>query len=190
MSAGVEAHFERERLADGYVSNHTRLWAWRNEIDRAFTGLRSMLADATTLTARERAAIVCATASRLGDSYCSLAWGARFAALAGAPAAAAILCDVEAADITERERALAIWARRVVAAPNETTQTHVDELREAGFNDQQIFDATLLVAFRLAFSTVNDALGAQPDARLAAAAPAEVRAAVTFGRPVAASETP
>jgi alkylhydroperoxidase/carboxymuconolactone decarboxylase family protein YurZ len=35
--------------------------------------------------------------------------------------------------------------------------------------DEEIFDATVFVAFRLAFSTVNDALGARPDLQLAAA---------------------
>ena len=44
---------------------------------------------------------------------------------------------------------------------------------------------TTFVALRLAFATVNDALGAQPDAELAAGAPPAVAAAVTFGRPVA-----
>jgi hypothetical protein len=41
------------------------------------------------------------------------------------------------------------------------------------------------VALRLAFSTINDALGAQPDGALARALPPEVRQAVTYGRPVA-----
>jgi hypothetical protein len=35
---------------------------------------------------------------------------------------------------------------------------------------------------------VNDALGAQPDAELAATAPPAVRDAVTFGRPVSATD--
>ena len=52
-------------------------------------------------------------------------------------------------------------------------------------DDGQIFAVTAFVALRLAFSTVNDALGAQPDALLAQALPAEVREAVSFGRPVA-----
>ena len=43
----------------------------------------------------------------------------------------------------------------------------------------EIFEATAFVAFRLAFSTVNDALGAQPDWQLVAAAPQRVRAAVS-----------
>ena len=43
----------------------------------------------------------------------------------------------------------------------------------------------LFVALRMAFSTVNDALGAEPDPELAATAPAVVRGAVTFDRPPA-----
>lgn len=49
---------------------------------------------------------------------------------------------------------------------------------------QEIFDATVFIAFRLAFSTVNDALGACPDRQLAVAAPASVREAVVYGRGV------
>lgn len=40
------------------------------------------------------------------------------------------------------------------------------------------------MAFRLAFSTVNDALGTRPDHDLAEFAGSPVRPAVTFGRPV------
>ena len=35
-------------------------------------------------------------------------------------------------------------------------------------NDREIFETTAFIAFRLAFSTVNDALGALPDPQLAA----------------------
>ena len=49
----------------------------------------------------------------------------------------------------------------------------------------------MFVAFRLAFSTVNDALGAVPDKQLADAAPEPVRAAVSYGRaPSAALPSP
>jgi len=62
-----------------------------------------------------------------------------------------------------------------------------DEHWRAGYDDGQIFSVTLFVALRLAFSTVNDALGAPPDAELVGRAPASVRTAVTFGRPPAPS---
>ncbi len=45
----------------------------------------------------------------------------------------------------------------------------------------------MLIAWRLAFTAVNAALGARPDAQLAEDAPAAVRDAVTYGRPPAAA---
>ena len=61
----------------------------------------------------------------------------------------------------------------------------VQALRDDGLDDGQIFAITSFVAFRLAFSTINDSLGAQPGAQLAASLPQQVREAVTCGRPVA-----
>jgi hypothetical protein len=73
----------------------------------------------------------------------------------------------------------------MVSDPNAITAADVSALRDARLSDAEIFNATVFVAFRLAFSTVNDALGARPDAQLAAAAPAAVRDAVSYGRGVA-----
>lgn len=79
---------------------------------------------------------------------------------------------------------MAAWARKVARDPNATTPADIQALRDAGLDDQQIFAITTFVALRLAFSTVNDALGAQPDAQLAQSLSPEVREAVTWGRPV------
>jgi hypothetical protein len=57
----------------------------------------------------------------------------------------------------------------------------IERLRELGLGDREIFEATAFVAFRLAFSTINDALGAAPDKQLADIAPP--RAALDYGRP-------
>ena len=112
-----------------------------------------------------------------------MAWGARLAGLADPATAAGVLDGKEPAALTRRERALARWARKVVDAPNSTSAQDVADLRAAGLNDREIFDATVLIAFRQAFSTVNDALGVLPDAELVAELPAEVRSVITFGRP-------
>ena len=71
--------------------------------------------------------------------------------------------------------------------PNGTTRADVQELRAAGLDDEQVFAVTAFVALRLAFSTVNDALGASPDAELAASVPDAVRSAVGYGRAPGAS---
>jgi alkylhydroperoxidase family enzyme len=78
---------------------------------------------------------------------------------------------------------MATWARKIVKDPNATTPADVQNLRDAGLSDTQIFAITTFVALRMAFSTVNDALGATPDARLVATLPRAVSAAVTYGRP-------
>jgi alkylhydroperoxidase family enzyme len=125
--------------------------------------------------------LVTATASTLRDSYCALAWGSRLAALADEEAAAGVIAGDDDA-LAERERALAVWARQVVRDPNGTTPEDVENLRAAGLSEREIFEATAYIGLRLAFSSVNDALGANPDRQLADGVPAEVRAAIDFGR--------
>jgi hypothetical protein len=74
-----------------------------------------------------------------------------------------------------------------VRDPNSTTEEQVSRLRELGLGDREVFEATAFIALRLAFSTINDALGAAPDQQLAEDAPERVRKAVTYGRPPASA---
>jgi len=184
----TSALFARDLADDGYVGNLTRLWAWRPDVFHAFLNARTLLTEKAALSLRERALLVCATAASVGDSYCALAWGTTLAAETDPATAAAVLQRTKAEGLTAREEALVAWAGQVARAPNAITVADVNQLRGAGMTDSEIFDSTVFIAFRLAFSTVNDALGARPDQPLAAAAPAMVREAVTYGRSV--SEPP
>jgi uncharacterized peroxidase-related enzyme len=172
--------------SQGFVMNLTRAWAWRPDVFESFAALRGQLTSKSSLSKREQAVIVCATAAALGDSYCSLAWGKTLAAEAGAELAAAVIGASAHGELNARDQALAAWARKVVADPNATSPRDVQSLRTAGFTEKEIFEATVFIAFRLAFSTVNDALGVRPDWELAASVPEAVGAAVNFGRAVAA----
>ena len=176
--------YARDVAEDGYVSNLIRLWAWRPDVFDAFLNARKLLAERSELSLRERAILVCATAANLGDSYCALVWGTTLASETDPLTAAAVVQGKEATELSPREKALATWAAELVREPNAITAENVDRLRAVGLTDQEIFDVTVFVAFRLAFSTVNDALGARPDQQVAAAAPATVRDAVAYGRAV------
>ena len=180
--------YQRDIDEDGYISNLARLWAWRPDVFAAFLKARTVLAEQSGLSPRERAILVCSTATTIGDSYCALAWGIRLASQTDATTAAEVVQGREARQLSTRERTLASWAGKVARAPNAIATEDVEHLRAAGLTDQEIFDVTVFVAFRLAFSTVNDALGARPDWQLADAAPAAVRDAVSYGRAV--SERP
>ncbi len=179
-----------QRLADddleglGYVMNASRLWAHLPDTHDGLFDLVSTTIDAGGLTLRQRGILIEAAASTLGDSYCSLAWGGKLADEAGAEVAAAVLRGDDAG-LEPSEQALARWARQVARDPNSTDEGDVQMLREKGFSDVQILAITTFVALRLAFSTVNDALGARPDRQLVDRVPAEIRDAVTFGRPAA-----
>jgi len=192
--AAPEASDESDRIykssadSHGFVMNLTRAWAWRPDVFEGFAALRAQLTSSSSLTKRELAVIVCATAAQLGDSYCSLAWGRTLSDEAGPESAAAVISSDDGG-LGTRDRALAVWARKVVADPNGTTASDVEALRSAGFNDRTIFEATAFIAFRVAFSTVNDALGVAPDWQLAESVPREVADVVTFGRSVAVKTT-
>jgi uncharacterized peroxidase-related enzyme len=184
VSAPVQALFDEDLTDDGYVWNVTRLWAHQPDTVNRLFELMSQAFRPSGLSFRQRGILVVAAASTLGDSYCSLAWSGKLGQAADAAVAAGVL-DGSDAGLTDQEKAIAAWARKVARDPNATTPADVQALRDAGLDDEQIFAITAFVALRLAFSTINDSLGAQPDAPLARSLPPEVRAAVTFGRPVA-----
>lgn len=182
VSPDVRALYGDDLEDGGYVWNVSRLWAHQPGTLKQLFGLMSQAFAPGGLTFRQRGILVTAAASALGDSYCSLAWGGKLGQAADAATAAGVLSGSDAG-LTGQEKAMAAWARKVATDPNATTHADVQALREAGLDDGQIFAVTAFVALRLAFSTVNDALGASPDARLAASVPPEVRDAVTYGRP-------
>lgn len=186
-SADAARIYKSSSDSQGFVMNWLKAWAWRPDIFDGFAALRSQLTTQASMTTREQALIVCATASELGDSYCSLAWGKTLSEEAGPVSAAAVIRRDDSGTLSRRDRALVEWSRKVVANPNGISASDVEALRAAGFDDREIFEATVFVAFRLAFSTVNDALGIAPDWQLVEAVPLEVREAVTFGRLATAS---
>ena len=183
-SEAVRELYDEDLAGDGFVMNLTRVWAHVPALQERMTALLREAAAAAGLSQRQRGVLIAACAAERRDSYCSLAWGTRLADAAGADVAVAVLRgDDDALD--GPERALARWARQVARDPNGTSPDDVRALREAGFDDAAIAALTVYVAGRVAFSTVNGALGARPDAEYRTLAPGPVLAAVDYGRPVA-----
>lgn len=177
----VQRMYDSDLELQGYVANLTRVWAYSPEALAVLSYVLKRATEAAGVDPGQRALLVTTAASALGDSYCSMAWGRKLAASSGDDRAARVVAGHDG-DLVARDRALATWARRVVRDPSGTTSEHVDELRAAGLDDRQIFAITLFVALRVAFSTVNDALGAAPDVELVAKLSPALRAAVDFGR--------
>ncbi len=178
----AEAMVEEDLEDPGYVMNLTRLWAHLPAELESLFGLMGSAKDVAGLSVRQRGILVTATASSIGDSYCSLAWGQKLTNAADAELSASVLTGTDAS-LTPAEHALAAWARQVASDSNATTASDLEPLREAGYDDAQILAITLFIALRMAFSTVNGALGVPPDRELVEGLPSVVRDAVTWGRP-------
>lgn len=177
-----QALFAEDLESYGYVMNLTRAWAWLPEgLGHVFAGMDAA-AGAGGLSVRDKGILVTTTAQVLGDGYCALAWGTRLANAVDAATAVGIASGEDPPSLTEREVELVGWARRLVADPNSTTQEDVQRLRAVGLTDGEIFAVTVYVALRVAFSTVNDAIGAKPDAQLVAKAPPDLVETIDFGR--------
>jgi alkylhydroperoxidase family enzyme len=182
LSPEAERLYAEDRDRFGYVMNLSRVWAHLPGTHDDLFGLLARATEAAGLTFRQRGVLVSALASTMGDPHCSLAWGSRLAAEAGDDVAAGVL-QGDDSGLEPAERTLAAWARQLARDPNGTEADDVEALRVAGYGDEQIVALTVYVALRIAFSTVNDALGARPDRELVESAPGPVRDVVTFGRP-------
>ena len=189
MTPPARALYDEDTAESGYVWNVSRLWAYQPETVNRLFELMSEAFRPSGLGFRQRGILVTAAASTLGDSYCSLAWGGKLASATEPDLAASVLRGTDD-ELNEQERAMAAWARKVVKDPNSTTPTDVQALRDAGLNDEQIFAITTFVALRVAFSTVNDALGAHPDPQLVKSLPKEIVDAVGYGRPASSGGAP
>jgi SAM-dependent methyltransferase/alkylhydroperoxidase family enzyme len=171
----------------GFVMNVSRLWSWQPKTVEEFFDLMSR-ATRDRLTFRERGLIVLATASTINDSYCSTAWAHKLTATIGADVAAAVLHGDDSA-LNPTEQAMTAWIRRVMRNATATTPADIDALRQAGIDDDVIFAITFFGAMRMAFSTINNALGAHPDMQFGTTVAPQVLAAVDYGRPMGSEST-
>ena len=77
LTPEAQALYDEDLAEDGYVSSGARLWAYQPEAVRELFALMSRAYRASGLTFRQCAILVTATASTLGDSACSMAWGGK-----------------------------------------------------------------------------------------------------------------
>ena len=186
MTENAQALFDLDLAEMGFVMNSSRLWAYQPEVLATLFSLMSQVglgaADQVPGTGHPRGRL------RLRHSVIPTArWPGEPSSRRRPMRTCGRVLRGDDGALTEAERAMAAWARRIARDPNGTRTEDVQELRDAGFSDADIFAITVYVALRIALSTVNDALGARPDAEFQTLAPAPVREAVTYSRPMDAS---
>jgi alkylhydroperoxidase family enzyme len=98
-----------------------------------------------------------------------------------------IVTDPSAADVLDdTDRAVMAFAAQVARDATSVTADDVAALRSHGLDDGEVLDVAIAAAARSFFAKVVDAVGAEPDAALAAVLGPDLTAANLVGRPVEA----
>ena len=133
----------------GFIPNVFLMLAHRPAEFRAFMAYHDTLMDKSEgLTKAEREMIVVAVSSRNQCQYCVVAHGAILRIRAKNPLIAdQVVANWRKADITDKQRAMLEFAMKVTERANEVNDADHAALREAGFDDEAIWDIAAIVAF-------------------------------------------
>src|SRR5262245_17989627 len=180
----TERLLEGDQSIQGFVPNFTRYMAWRPEAYRAWQRLNGAIKEGMDLRRYELATM--AAARRLGSSYCLLAHGRALMATHAMPAEQVrdAVVDHHDAGLDPVDVAIMDFADKVVGNASRIRPEDVQALRDVGLSDEDIVDVALAIGARCFFSTVVDSLGIQPDAQYNDIFGADVREALTVGRPI------
>ena len=75
----------------------------------------------------------------------------------------AIVRDWRSAPLSEKEKALFAYAEKLTRAPSAMNEANIQELRECGWTDEDIHDATQVIAYFNYINRLADALGVEQD---------------------------
>jgi uncharacterized peroxidase-related enzyme len=169
----------------GDVPNYARVFALRPAVMDAWEGLNRSIRAGMDRRRYELATL--AAARILRSSYCALAHGTvlRDRHL-GREALYRVASDHHHAGLDPVDVAVMDFAEKVAGTPTEVTAADVETLRGHGLSDTEIFDVALTAAARCFFSTVLDAVGAEPDAAYRTTLEPELLDVLTVGRAIAA----
>ncbi len=158
----VKTMYEQFENYFGYVPNFARLFSHRPEVQVAWRGLiRSVVSN---LDRRRFELATVAAARGLQNSYCMMAHSKELLNLGVQPQQLkSIAVDHTKADLDPVDVAIMSYAEKVARDASAVKAEDIQELRDHGLTDTEIFDVAAAVAARCFFATLLDALGALPD---------------------------
>ena len=150
LPADIQQRFNEVEENAGFVPNVFRALAWREDDFRAFLQYHDALMDkeSPALSMAEREMIVVATSALNRCQYCVIAHGAIVRIRARNPRLADQLAsNYRKAEITPRQLAMLDFAVKIARQADEVDEQDFARLREAGFDDDDIWDIGAISAF-------------------------------------------
>jgi uncharacterized peroxidase-related enzyme len=180
--AEVKQMYEANQNEKGYIPNYCRVFSHQPKVLAAWGNLLGSIR--SNMETRRYELVTIAAARALKSSYCMLAHGSVLLDRFYTPEQLTLIAkDYHTAGLTPAEVAMMAYAEKVVRDATGIAQADIDELREYGFSDAEIFDITTAAAARCFFSKTLDALGSEPD-EIYLELDTDLRQALTVGRSI------
>jgi uncharacterized peroxidase-related enzyme len=182
--AAVAAMYRRQQSAWGYVPNYAKAFSHRPEVMARWGQLLAEIK--RPMDKRRFELITFVAAFELRNSACSLAHGQALRAFFTDEQIVAIAAGRIAELLSPAEQSMLQFARQVARDAGQVTAEQVQELRDLGFSDSEVFDIAATAAGRAFFTKLLDALGVLSDAPFLGLDSA-LRDPLTVGRPIDSS---
>jgi uncharacterized peroxidase-related enzyme len=177
----VRSMYERQQGAWGYVPNYAKVFCHRPEVLARWGRLLAEIR--RPMDARKFELITFAAAHALRHTACALTHGKALSAFLDEDEVLALAAGEDVNGLTDAERAIVNFARKVALDAAAITAGEVAALRAHGFSDAEIFDIAATAAGRAFFTKLLDSLGVEADSR-ALEMNQQFREALTVGRPI------
>lgn len=163
LSEATQAYFAKCEEKLGLVPNVLRAYAFDETKLRAFTDMyNELMLGPSGLTKTEREMIAVAVSSVNHCYYCLTAHGAALRQLSGDPVLAEqIAMNYRVAKLTQKQKAMLDFAVMLTERPDMIEEADRQALREAGFNDRDIWD----IAATTSFYNMSNRMAAAVDMR-------------------------
>jgi len=181
IDAEVRAMYDRQQSHYGYVPNYARAFCHRPHVMALWAQLQNGIR--RDMDKRRFELVTFAAAHALKSTACSIAHGRVLSQFIPAEDVLAIGRGEMPSSLTPAEAALIAFARKVAVEATAVTADDVQDLKQHGFNDGEIFDIAATSAARAFWTKLLDALGVEIDAAVQKLDP-EFREALAVGRPL------
>lgn len=153
--------FELARRRFTFVPDVVRVLAVRPPVAKAQSELRDRLLDDSRIGQRRTQLISLAVSGINNCAYCGTAHAGTMVARGDLTPeeAAQVFKDWRRLDLAEDDRAMLGFAEKLTFEPSRIGEDDVQALRDAGFDDIEIYDIVLITAYRNFINRVNDGLG-------------------------------
>lgn len=175
--------YQKAEDSYGYLPNMYRTFGHRPEVMDSWSALLVSLRGNMEL--RRYELVTLAAARALKSSYCMLAHASVLLQQGMSDEELGrIVSGDPAAELTEEERAIMVFATRVVHDATVIEQADIDALKTHGLTDAEIFDVAAAAAARCFYSKTIDAMGTRPDHAYVDKLGAQLANSLALGRPV------